>query len=488
MGRKKKVAIGTQLLDFEKKQANNDTIEQREFIQYNGVKSIILAATAGAGKTYSCVQRLNFLIENGVQPERILFLSFTVAAADELKKRVGRSDIKISTIHSLAGRILYVANKGKKIVSFYDFINWFVTNKKPIAGTQEQMQEYRNDVDILYNEGDQISAKISAFKLEAADGMTPMLPPYLFQYNEFIRDQKARDFSDMLIDARECLKDDRVLSQFKNMYDYIFVDEYQDTSSIQFEILLSMNARHYYLIGDRNQMIYGYSGANCTKIENMLRERREVEEKSLTVNFRSDKEIVQNSNLYSSLQAIANSQEDGVVHKKMILNLNDLKPILAKRGEVAVLVRDNKTIKKIEEILLSEKFPMRYTNYISREEILDIKKGNTRTGTKHKLDHLKKHFDGNENNIISFIEEHQSSNSFITSIHKSKGREFETCVVVNSVSRELLKENGFLDFLTEKQLSKISFQSDIEDDNEEKNIHYVAISRSKNELYFMIFN
>lgn len=486
MGRKKKNQDSSILtLEFVKNQEY--TVEQKDFIEYDGNKSIILAATAGAGKTFSCVQRLKHLINNGVQPSRILFLSFTVAAAEELKKRIGRDDIQISTIHSLAGRILYFANKGKKIVSFYDFTNWYANTKKPKRGaSHDDVELYEANVEMFYSEGDIISSNISAYKLELADGLSPRVPPFYQLYREFLREQKARDFSDMLIDAREALNDDRVLGRFKNQYDYIFVDEYQDTSAIQFEILLKLNAKFYYLIGDRNQMIYGYSGANCTHIENMLRERREVEEKSLTINFRSDKDIVENSNKYSSLMATASSGSSGYVDRKIILSIEGLKNILAKKGEVAVLARDNKTIKRIEEELLISKFPIRYFNFITPSEIASIRKGEIRSGLKHKIDRVKKYFDDNVNEVIAFIESNKSSNSFITSIHKSKGREFDVCVVVNSVSKEILEENGILKVLSERQLEKLSFQEDVED-NEEKNIHYVAVSRSKHELYFMIY-
>ena len=79
-----------------KKQKLNFTEEQKTFIEYRKMLSVILSATAGAGKTFSCVQRLKFLVdEMGVDPKRIIFFSFTKAATEELKKRIGREDIEI---------------------------------------------------------------------------------------------------------------------------------------------------------------------------------------------------------------------------------------------------------------------------------------------------------------------------------------------------------------------------------------------------------
>ena len=91
---------------------------------------------------------------------------------------------------------------------------------------------------------------------------------------------------------------------------------------------------------------------------------------------------------------------------------------------------------------------------------------------------------GGEHGLIEFIEENQSSKKFITSIHKSKGREFDVCVVVNSIAPEVLADNDFV--LPEKEFKKVSF--DYKDkDAEERNIHYVAVSRARHKLYFMLF-
>lgn len=481
----KKNKSENQISLFEKK--TSYTEEQKAFIEspidYGSIK---LKATAGSGKTFSCVSKLKFLLQNGIKPDRILFLSFTNAAAQTLKERIGRKDIEISTIHSLAGKILYVAGKGKKISPFYEFIKWFEEQYKPdITDSEEDKIFYRNRLEELYSEGDYISSNIASAKLQLADDTPCMIPPYFNEYQRFLRATKSRDFSDMLIDARKALDDDRVLQRFKNKYDYIFVDEYQDTSSIQFDILLKLNAKYYYLIGDINQSIYGYSGSNCYKIEKMLEDRRETKEMSLTINFRSDKSIVENSNKYSNLKATASSQNDGKVNDKIILDLDGLIPVLTRPGEVAILVRTNKVIKKIEEELLKRKVPIRYTNFITREEIKEFKKNpnNIREVTKRKINKVKNYLGGNSSDVIAFIEEHQSSNSFVTSIHKSKGREFDTCVVVNSISKEMLDKNNFLSILDEKQIEKISFSNE-----EERNIHYVAVSRSKHELFFMIYD
>jgi ATP-dependent exoDNAse (exonuclease V) beta subunit len=85
---------------------------------------------------------------------------------------------------------------------------------------------------------------------------------------------------------------------------------------------------------------------------------------------------------------------------------------------------------------------------------------------------------------MEFIEKNSSSRKFITSIHKSKGREFDVCVVVNSIAPEILKANSIE--LPKKEFKKVSFNYD-DEDREEQNIHYVAVSRPKHKLYFMLY-
>lgn len=464
------------------------TPEQRAFVEFDGEESVILAATAGAGKTYSCVQRVKELLKRGVDPNKIIFFSFTKAATEELKGRIGNKDIKITTIHAFCYHILIKTGKYKDIASFYDFIEWFKVKYKPNHfADQETKDFYYDTISTLYEDGDFISSSIASFKLQSADGIKSKLPPYMSEYNRFLREKKCRDFSDMLIEVRDMFKEDRWLKMFRGKYDYIFIDEYQDTSTIQLQILLSLNAKHYYLIGDRNQSIYGYSGANCKLLESMVKARRKTTELSLSVNFRSDKVIVENSNKFSSLKAVANSQEEGFVDDKVMLKLDELIELLKLPQEVAVLVRTNDVIKKLERQLLKKKVPMKYFNFINEKDIENFDKGVITDGLKNKLRFVKEYFNNSDQEVISFIKTHKNSNKFVTTIHKSKGREFHTCVVVNSIAPELLEQNPNFHKLTKKQIAQISFDPDDDDDVEPRNIHYVAVSRSKHKLYFMIY-
>jgi superfamily I DNA/RNA helicase len=499
--KKESVAIPGQLNLLEQlgqKKAVNLTEEQEDFIFYDGLLSVILAATAGSGKTFSCVQRLKNLVERGVDPNKIIFFSFTTDATEELRGRVKSAGINvrtkvnnkdedgvtITTIHAFANSLLASMGKYKKIAMFYEFLTWFKKEYKPSNhATREQKEAFYELTANMHEDSQRLSSAIGAFKLQSADNVKAPVPLYYGDYKKFLRVTKSRDFSDILIEVRDLLRENKWLKLFKNKYDYIFIDEYQDTSTIQLQTLLSLNAKSYYMIGDRNQSIYGYSGANCKKLELMLKKRREVKEMSLSINFRSDELIVENSNKYSSLKAVANSKESGGVDKKIMLRIDELVELLKQPGEVAVLVRTNETIRKLEKELLKRKVPMKYFNFITASDIKAFNKKDITPHLRGKLNNFKGHFE-NDAQLIAFVDRFKNSPKFITTIHRSKGREFDECVVVNSISPEVLKECGIYDKLGKKRLERVSFT---DKDEESRNIHYVAVSRSKHKLHFMIY-
>ena len=489
MAKKIQQATGTiDMFQTEKKQQSH-TEEQGKFINYTGPESIVLSATAGSGKSYSCVERMKCLLERGVAPDRIIFFSFTNAATKELQRRIGREDVEIRTIHSFCGKVLTRLKKGKAIVSFFDFINWYKNKNKPSKfSPKEDVDEFNEIISNMYEDSSMYDAQIAAFKLQSADKIKCRVPEFWQSYREFLMETKSRDFSDMIIEVRDLFKEDRYLSIFKNKYDYVFVDEYQDTSSIQMQILLALNAKHYYLVGDKNQSLYMYSGASCDKVEAMVRARRKTVDMNLTINFRSDKAIVENSNKHSSLVAVPNSVNDGYINNRIIYTIDGLIDVLTGQGEVAVLARTNGVIKSLELELMKRHIPLRYFNYITKSDIDSYHKDTMSVPTRNRFETVKPYFNGSIPSFLAFLKSCEESKKFITSIHKSKGLEFETCIVVNSVSYEILEENGILEQLSSKQLSKISYDPSDEDDIESKNVHYVAISRSKHKLFYMVFD
>ena len=163
--------------------------------------------------------------------------------------------------------------------------------------------------------------------------------------------------------------------------------------------------------------------------------------------------------------------------------MEELVEILKQKGEIAVLVRTNAVIRALEKELLKRQVPMRYFNFITEDDIKEFKKGDVSAHLRGKLNNFKGHFE-NDHQLIAFIERFRKSQKFITTIHKSKGREFDECVVVNSISPEVLKECKIYDKIGPKRLERVSFT---DKDEESRNIHYVAVSRAKHKLHFMIY-
>ena len=456
------------------------TTEQLTFINDDADESIILSATAGSGKTHSTVGRLNRMIENGVDPSRIIFFSFTNDAVNELKSRI-KHEVKVTTIHSFTSSLLGRMGLFKPIATFYDFTNWYKEKYKPNPKDPVLLKmDYAKTVDKFYEESGPISSSFSAYKLQTADGINGLpMPKFYLEYCAFMKQTKSRDFSDMLIDTERYSRDPKYKKFFENLYDYVFVDEYQDTSTLQMKILLTMKAKQYHLIGDKNQSIYGFSGANCDEIEKLLAKEHKVVEMTLTKNFRSHKKIVENSNKYSQLTAIPHHQEDGYIHDELIDD-EELYNMMMDGDPIAVLVRSNAVIKEIEKHCLKKKIKMRYFNYISATDIEKIEEGKINPSLKKRLDAVTPYY-GNTMGLLKFIRENQESDVFVTSIHKSKGREFPRCVIVNSIDPDLLSETDY----DMEDYSYLKNDGDI--DTEARNIHYVAVTRPKEKMYFLVY-
>jgi hypothetical protein len=434
--------------------------------------------------THSAVGRLNKLIEDGVDPKRIIFFSFTNDAVDELKSRV-KHDVKITTIHSFTSSLLGKMKLYKPVATFQDFITWHAAKIKPTMQTNaETKAEFYKFVDFMYENANALSASISSYKLQIAEKI-PAKKPKLFleEYKRFLTQTRSRDFSDMLIEVEKLTRKAEYKKFFDGLYDYVFVDEYQDTSAIQMRILLAINAKQYHLIGDKNQSIYGFSGANCTRVEEALKERHEVEQMNLTVNFRSKQRIVNHANNYTDLKAVSNSEELGMVHP-ILLDETEVLEFLRDDKPLVLLVRTNSTIKNLEFNFLKQKIKMRYFNYLTPKEVENIAKNNISYPLKKKLDPLKKYFPTN-GELVNFITENMDSDKFITTIHKSKGREYSRCVVVNSLDPEVFDDE--MKSILEDMLHEYTFYDEFgEPDEEAKNVHYVAVTRAVDELYFLL--
>lgn len=237
----------------------NFTKEQLAFIKHSGPDSVILSATAGSGKTASATGRLMWLLNQGVRPEKIIYFSFTNDAVDELRSRIKNDKIEITTIHSFCARVLGKSKKFKPLAETAMFPNWFKKKYKPKKkSTIEDRLFYDRACRKLDNDLQKIMSDISKYKLTLAEGKKDRLPSFFKQYQRFLIETRTRDFADMLTDTLHLTTYKSWENNWEYKYQYVFVDEYQDTSALQMKILLALRAQKYHLIGDRNQSIYGF--------------------------------------------------------------------------------------------------------------------------------------------------------------------------------------------------------------------------------------
>ncbi len=249
-------------------------------------------AGAGTGKTRVLTYRICYLIQKGVLPDRILALTFTNKAADEMKERIKEllgekaKNIWMGTFHSIGLRIL--RENGKYIGLPENFAIYDREDSKRILK------------DIL-KEGESPSLwidKISKIRNE-------ILYPDEFEreivkkYIDSLRRAKALDFDDLLLLLLELFKKEKkVREYYQDKFMHILVDEYQDTSYTQYKILkiLSKNHKNLFVVGDEDQSIYAFRGARVENVFDILKDFPDIRIYRLEKNYRSNNFILKAAN------------------------------------------------------------------------------------------------------------------------------------------------------------------------------------------------
>ncbi len=253
---------------------------QREAVFHTEGPLLVLAG-AGSGKTRVLTHRIAYLIEEkGINPWNIMAITFTNKAAEEMRNRVdrlvgfGSESIWVATFHSSCVRIL------RRYINLIGFDNNF-----SIYDTDDQkvvMRQVIKKMDLdpkLYKEKALLSAIssaknefISPEELEASAGIDLREKNIAAAYKEYqkrLRESNALDFDDLLVKTVELFQSQpQVLETYQNRFQYIMVDEYQDTNSVQFRFihLLANKHKNLCVVGDDDQSIYKFRGADITNI------------------------------------------------------------------------------------------------------------------------------------------------------------------------------------------------------------------------------
>ena len=277
---------------------------QREAVEKTEGPLLILAG-AGSGKTRVITLRAAYLLYSGVQPEAVLAVTFTNKAATEMKERVvsmlkskrGNGPV-ISTFHSLCLNIL------RKEIHLLGYRKNFT-----IYDTSEQLSIVRTLLSDIraYDRSfkpEAIMEKISSQKNEfASSGKTDELEAFADvvypRYQEMLRAMNAVDFDDLLLLCIRLFREHpSVLQKYQDRFRYIMVDEYQDTNKVQYELIkmLAGERKNLCVVGDDDQSIYGWRGANLYNILDFEKDFPGTVVVRLEQNYRSTGNILQAAN------------------------------------------------------------------------------------------------------------------------------------------------------------------------------------------------
>ncbi len=369
---------------------------------------VLLLAGAGSGKTRVLTNRIAYLLEQGVNPWNILAIAFTNKAAGEMRERVddmvgfGAESIWIATFHSTCVRILrrHIDKLG------YD-TNFTIYDTDDQKSTIKAICK-RDNIDTKQIKERTILGVISSCKNEMISAeeyektamgnwVNQRIAHVYKEYQKALKKNNALDFDDLLVKTVELFRYcPDVLESYQNRFLYIMVDEYQDTNTVQFEMirLLAQKNRNLCVVGDDDQSIYKFRGANIRNILDFEFNYPDATVIKLEQNYRSTKNILDAANGVIShnkgrkSKALWSERGEGKkIHFRQFDNAieeaqyvcDDIRHKVrlkeANYKDCAVLYRTNAQSRVIEEQFVRDNIAYRLvggTNFYGRKEIKDV--------------------------------------------------------------------------------------------------------------------
>ena len=375
--------------------------QQKEAVTHIDGPMLVLAG-AGSGKTKVLTSRIAYLIENEVNPRNILAITFTNKAAKEMKDRVvnligsSANYIQISTFHSLGLKMIkenYNILGYDKNFTILDSDDTLTVVKKIIKEMNLNPQFYnakaiRNKISSAKNE----LMSVSEFSHVEFDKDIVRI---FEKYNSILKTNNSVDFDDLLVLPIQLLNNSEVLDRYQELYKYILIDEYQDTNEAQYKFTkkLANKYKNIFVVGDNDQAIYAFRGANFKNILNFEKDYPNCKTILLEENYRSTKMILnaansviknnkerKDKNLWSNnpegnkikyIQADSDKEEGSYISSKIKeLNNNGVN-----YEDIAILYRTNAQSRLIEEEMLKNNIPYRVIGsfyFYNRKEIKDL--------------------------------------------------------------------------------------------------------------------
>lgn len=367
---------------------------------------ILVIAGAGSGKTKVLTTKIAYLVENGIPTDNILAITFTNKAAKEMKDRVINMlgseghEIRISTFHSFG---VYLMQKHynelgyQKNFTILDSDDSLTIIKRIMKDLNIDPKEYnpraiRNAISSAKNE------LISSLEYEryASDNFSQKVLEVYTRYEQKLLINNSLDFDDLLFLPIKLFRTKpEILKYYQEKYQYILVDEYQDTNEAQYILIkmLSAKNRNICVVGDESQSIYSFRGSNYRNILNFEKDYKDCTTILLEQNYRSTSTILDSAN-----DVIKNNKhrkdkklwtENGIGEKieyykaldekdeanYVVKNIENLINNNTNKSEIAVLYRTNAQSRVMEEALLKSNIPYKVVGsfyFYNRKEIKDL--------------------------------------------------------------------------------------------------------------------
>ena len=369
---------------------------------------VLVLAGAGSGKTTVLVNRIAYMIsEKHIRPWNILAITFTNKAAREMKDRIERllgdtaKDMWIGTFHSVCVRIL---RSCIDLLGYNrDFVIYDTADTKTVMkeclrelDIDEKSFPVRNVLSIISNAKNDLMDAATFENVYKSDYRMSIIAKIYYRYQTKLRKNNAVDFDDIILNTVKILSENPdVLSKYQDKFQYILVDEYQDTNNSQYLLinLLAQANRNLCVVGDDDQSIYKFRGANIGNILNFEDDYSDVQKITLDQNYRSTQNILDAANSVISNnkgrmgKSLWTSNGDGNrVYVYTGTNEYDEARYIARQikkhfdeqgsfSDCAILYRTNAQSRVIEEMLMRESVPYKVLSglrFYDRKEIKDI--------------------------------------------------------------------------------------------------------------------
>ncbi|MCL2591879.1 MAG: UvrD-helicase domain-containing protein [Defluviitaleaceae bacterium] len=387
-------------MDFTK---NLNPMQKEAVLHTDG--PLLLLAGAGSGKTRVLTHRIANLIQSGVNPFNILAITFTNKAAKEMKERVNSlipyGEVWVSTFHSTCVRILRrnIAKIGyENSFTIYDADD----SERLIKQAMKELNfndKLLKPKSVMAEIGSQKDNMISYEQFEIIAGsdfrLSKISQIYTY-YQKRLRANNALDFDDIIFLTVKLFRDcPEVLVGYQERFKYILVDEYQDTNTSQYELIRLLAGKHKNLcvVGDDDQSIYGWRGANIRNILDFEKDFENATVIKLEQNYRSSKTILEAANAViknnhsrkSKSLWTDNNEGENIEFYKAQSDLDESRYITeqieqnvlngGKYSDNAILYRQNALSRSIEDSLVKNNIPYRIfsgVRFYERREIKDI--------------------------------------------------------------------------------------------------------------------